>query len=215
MEWSDWCYWDVSVVTSLVQFVLHELHPDDIVFKVIHGEYTIKDNTCFQLKPMCYSFSILLLCTLVLRQAMSITLTLWLTFWKAHVRSLWILMLMHRWIASTLRYATVQALVLQILCNKCSYTLICHLNPHRWFHMLDSKALLADSWWWYIQWPWPIRMQYKHWQWRRRGIIHYTHWNHVFGYSTWSQATVWAKWDNWYQWSWMPLSIQNQYESKK
>ena len=20
-----------------------------------------------------------------------------------------------------------------------------HLNPHRWFHMLDSKALLADS----------------------------------------------------------------------
>ena len=52
MEWSDWCYWDVSVVTSLVQFVLHELHPDDIVtFKVIHGEYTIKDNTCFQLKP--------------------------------------------------------------------------------------------------------------------------------------------------------------------
>ena len=51
MEWSDWCYWDVSVVTSLVQFVLHELHPDDIVFKVIHGEYTIKDSTCFQLKP--------------------------------------------------------------------------------------------------------------------------------------------------------------------
>ena len=51
MEWLDWCYWDVSVVTSLVQFVLHELHPDDIVFKVIHGEYTIKDNTCFQLKP--------------------------------------------------------------------------------------------------------------------------------------------------------------------
>ena len=51
MEWSDWCYWDVSVVTSLVQFVLHELHPDDIVFKVIHGEYTIKENTCFQLKP--------------------------------------------------------------------------------------------------------------------------------------------------------------------
>ena len=51
MEWSDWCYWDVSVVTSLVQLVLHELHPDDIVFKVIHGEYTIKDNTCFQLKP--------------------------------------------------------------------------------------------------------------------------------------------------------------------
>ena len=51
-EWSDWCYWDVSAITSLVQFVLHELHPDDIVtFKVIHGEYTIKDNTCFQLKP--------------------------------------------------------------------------------------------------------------------------------------------------------------------
>ena len=40
MEWSDWCYWDVSVVTPLLQFVLHELHPDDIVFKVIHGEYT-------------------------------------------------------------------------------------------------------------------------------------------------------------------------------
>ena len=51
MEWSDWCYWDVSVVTSLVQFVLHELHPDEIVFKVINGEYTIKDITCFQLKP--------------------------------------------------------------------------------------------------------------------------------------------------------------------
>ena len=52
MEWSDWCYWDVSVVTSLLQFVLHKLHPDDIVtFKVIHGEYTIKDSTCFQLKP--------------------------------------------------------------------------------------------------------------------------------------------------------------------
>ena len=33
-----------------------------------------------------------------------------------------------------------------------------HLNPHRWFHMLDSKALLADSQWWYIQWPWPIRI---------------------------------------------------------
>ena len=33
------------------QFVLHELHPDDIVFMVIHGEYTIKDTTCFQLKP--------------------------------------------------------------------------------------------------------------------------------------------------------------------
>ena len=30
-EWSDWCYWDVSVVTSLVQFVLHELHPDGII----------------------------------------------------------------------------------------------------------------------------------------------------------------------------------------
>ena len=39
-----------------------------------------------------------------------------------------------------------------------------HLNPHWWFRMLDSKALLADSWWWYIQWSWPIRMQYKHWQ---------------------------------------------------
>ena len=52
LEWSDWCYWDISVVTSRVQFVLHELHLDDIVaFKVIHGEYTIKDNTCFQLKP--------------------------------------------------------------------------------------------------------------------------------------------------------------------
>ena len=51
MEWSDWCYWDVSVVTSLLQFVLHELHPDDIVFKVIHGEYTIKVSTCFQLIP--------------------------------------------------------------------------------------------------------------------------------------------------------------------
>ena len=51
MEWSDWCYWDVSVVSTLVQFVLHELHPDDIVFRVIHGKYTIKDNTCFQLKP--------------------------------------------------------------------------------------------------------------------------------------------------------------------
>jgi hypothetical protein len=51
MEWSDWCYWDVGIVTSLLQFVLHELHPDDIVFKVIHGEYTIKDNMCFQLKP--------------------------------------------------------------------------------------------------------------------------------------------------------------------
>ena len=51
MEWSDCCFWDVSVVTSLLQFVLHELHPDDIVFKVIHGEYTIKENTCFQLKP--------------------------------------------------------------------------------------------------------------------------------------------------------------------
>ena len=72
----------------------------------------------------CYSFSLLLLCTLGLRKAMSITLTLWLTFWKAHVR-LWILMLMHKWIASTLRYATVQALVLQILYNKCTYTLIC------------------------------------------------------------------------------------------
>ena len=34
-----------------LQFVLHELHPDDIVFKVIHGEYAIKENTCFQLKP--------------------------------------------------------------------------------------------------------------------------------------------------------------------
>ena len=30
--------------------MLHELHPDDIVIKVIHGEYTISDNTCFQLK---------------------------------------------------------------------------------------------------------------------------------------------------------------------
>jgi hypothetical protein len=28
MEWLDWCYWDVSVVTSLVQSVLHELHQD-------------------------------------------------------------------------------------------------------------------------------------------------------------------------------------------
>jgi hypothetical protein len=34
-------------------------------------------------------------------------------------------MLLHKWIASTLRYATVWALVLQILCNKCTYTLIC------------------------------------------------------------------------------------------
>ena len=51
MEWSDWCYWDVSIVTSLVQFVLHVLHPDDIVFKVIHSEYTMSDNMCFQLKP--------------------------------------------------------------------------------------------------------------------------------------------------------------------
>ena len=56
---------------------------------------------------------------------MSITLTLWLTFWKAHVRSLWILMLMHKWIASTLRYVTVWTLVLQILYNTCTYTLIC------------------------------------------------------------------------------------------
>ena len=32
--------------------MLHELHLDDIVtFKVIHGEYTIKDNTCFQPRP--------------------------------------------------------------------------------------------------------------------------------------------------------------------
>ena len=31
--------------------MLHELHLDDIVFKVVHGEYTIKDSTCFQLKP--------------------------------------------------------------------------------------------------------------------------------------------------------------------
>ena len=31
--------------------MLHELHPDDIVFKVIDGEYTIKENSCFQLKP--------------------------------------------------------------------------------------------------------------------------------------------------------------------
>ena len=31
---------------------------------------------------------------------------------------------MHKWIASTLRYATVWVLVLQILCNKCTYTLI-------------------------------------------------------------------------------------------
>ena len=30
--------------------MLHELHPDDIVFKVNHGEYTIIDNMCFQLK---------------------------------------------------------------------------------------------------------------------------------------------------------------------
>jgi hypothetical protein len=30
-EWLDWCYWDDSVVTSLLQFVLLELHPDDIV----------------------------------------------------------------------------------------------------------------------------------------------------------------------------------------
>ena len=30
--------------------MLHELHPDDIVFKVNHGEYTIIDNICFQLK---------------------------------------------------------------------------------------------------------------------------------------------------------------------
>ena len=56
---------------------------------------------------------------------MSITLTLWLTLWKTPVRSLWILMLMHKWIASTLRYATVWALVLKILYNKCTYTLIC------------------------------------------------------------------------------------------
>ena len=35
MGWSDWCYWDVSVVTSLVLFVLHELHPDDILFNGI------------------------------------------------------------------------------------------------------------------------------------------------------------------------------------
>ena len=40
MEWSDCCYRDVSTVTPLVQFVLHELHPDDIVFKIIHGGYT-------------------------------------------------------------------------------------------------------------------------------------------------------------------------------
>ena len=65
-----------------------------------------------------------MLCTLGLRQAMSITITLWLTLWKAHVR-LWILMLMQKWIASTLRYTTVWALVSQILCNTCTYTLIC------------------------------------------------------------------------------------------
>ena len=68
------CYWDVSVVTSLVQSVLHELHPDDIVtFKVIHGEYTIKENTFFQLKP---NVKFIIVVTLGLRQAMSISLTL-------------------------------------------------------------------------------------------------------------------------------------------
>ena len=67
MEWLDWCYWDVSVVTSLLQSVLHELHPDDIViFKVFHGEYTIKDTMCFQLKPNVKCI-IWLLCTLGLR----------------------------------------------------------------------------------------------------------------------------------------------------
>ena len=40
MEWFDWCYWDVSAVTPLVHFVLHELHPVDIVFKIIYGGCT-------------------------------------------------------------------------------------------------------------------------------------------------------------------------------
>ena len=34
-----------------LQYVLHELHPDDIVFKVIYSEFTNKDNMWFQLKP--------------------------------------------------------------------------------------------------------------------------------------------------------------------
>jgi hypothetical protein len=97
---------------------------------------------------------------------MSITLTLWLTsFWKAPVRPLWIFMLMHKWIASTLRYAAAWALVLQILCNKCTHTLICIWTLTGGFICwILMHYLLIHSWWWYIQWPWPIRMQYTHWQ---------------------------------------------------
>ena len=123
MEWSDWCYWDVSVVTSLLQFVLHELHPDDIAFKVIHAEYTIKDTMCFQLKLNVKFIIFGYIGNEAGNEHYSHTV-IDIVKGKAHVR-LWILMLMHKWIASTLRYATVWALVLQILYNTCTYTLIC------------------------------------------------------------------------------------------
>jgi hypothetical protein len=72
---------------------------------------------------------------------------------------------MHKWIASTLRYAAEWVLVLQILCNKCTYTLICIWTLTGGFICWILKHYsLIHSWWWYIQWPWPIRMQYKHWQ---------------------------------------------------
>ena len=161
-----------------------------------------------------YSFSLLLLCTLGLRQAMSITLTLWLTFWKAHVRPLWILMLMHKWIASTLSYATIQALVLQILYNTFTYTLICIWTLTGGFiywilkHYLlipgdDISSDLDLS-------GCNINTDNE----EKEKSYTKSHW-YAFGYSTWSQATVWAKGDNWYQWSWPASPIQIQCESKK
>jgi hypothetical protein len=74
---------------------------------------------------------------------------------------------MHKWIASTLRYATVCALVLQILYNTCTYILICiciWTLTGGFICWILKHYLLIHSWWWHIQWPWPIRMQYKHWQ---------------------------------------------------
>ena len=41
MEWSDWCYWDVSVVTSLVQHLIqsHDISSSDHGNVKLEGKY--------------------------------------------------------------------------------------------------------------------------------------------------------------------------------
>ena len=52
MEWLDWCYWDVSVVTLLYSLCCMSYIQMILSLRLSMVSIpTIKENTCFQLKP--------------------------------------------------------------------------------------------------------------------------------------------------------------------